>query len=300
MLTEIFYEIDNFSKNFQKEWSKYLLSEEVDMLSPTCKMSLSEIMTIVVFFHSSNYRTFKHYYQNYVCKSLTKDFPHLLSYNRFVEVMQSSLIPLLFYLKNFRKGKCSAISFVDSTKLVVCHNRRINQHKVFKGLAKRGKSSIGWFYGFKLHIVVNEVGEIINFSLTPGNVDDRNRNVFQDLTKDLFGKLFGDRGYVSEPLFNELKSQGIELITRIRKNMKNRILPLIDKILLRKRAVIETINDELKNICQIEHSRHRSLHNFLVNLLSGLVAYSFKPQKPSINLSPKDLEILGNLPAYSL
>ena len=300
MLTEIFCEIDSFFKNFQKEWSKYLLPEKNNITKVKCQMSLSEIMTITVYFHFSNYRTFKHYYQNYVCKFLTKEFPKLLSYNRFVEVMQSCLIPLLFYLKNFRKGKCTGISFVDSTKLVVCHNRRIKQHKMFKDLANRGKDSVGWYYGFKLHLVINEHGEIINFSLTPGNVDDRNRNVFNDLTKDIFGKLFGDRGYVSEALAKDLFSDGVELITKLKKNMKTRILPIFDKILLRKRAIIESVNDELKNICQIEHSRHRSTHNFLVNLLSGLVAYSFKPHKPSINFNLRDLNILTNLPAIAL
>lgn len=297
MLTEIFFQIDDFTQNFKKEWSKYLLPESTELSTLKCALSLSEIMTITVYFHLSGYRTFKHFYQNYVCQALTKEFPKLLSYNRFVEVMQSCLIPILFYLKNFRKGKCSGISFIDSTKLVVCHNRRINQHKMFKELADRGKDSVGWFYGFKLHLVINEHGEIINFSLTPGNVDDRNRSVFKDLAKDLFGKLFGDRGYVSGPLADELLDDGIELIAKLRKNMKNRLLPLLDKILLRKRAVIESVNDELKNICQIEHSRHRSLHNFLVNLLAGLVAYSFKPEKPSINFNLRDLKLLSNLPA---
>jgi hypothetical protein len=299
MLTEIFYEIDDFTKIFQKEWSKYLLPESTGATTIKCAMSLSEIMTIVVFFHLSGYRTFKHFYKNYVCTSLTKEFPKLLSYNRFVEIMQSSLIPLLFFLRRFRAGKCSSISFIDSTKLVVCHNRRIHQHKVFKEMAQRGKDSVGWFYGFKLHLVINEFGEIINFSLTPGNVDDRDRTVFKDLTKDLFGKLFGDRGYVSEALAEELFPKGVQLIAKFRKNMKARILPVLDKILLRKRAVIESVNDELKNICQIEHSRHRSSHNFLINLLSGLVAYSFKPKKPSINFNLRDLNILGNLPAIA-
>ena len=300
MITEIFYEIDNFIKKFQKEWSKYLLQENTKTSSISCNMSLSEIMTIAVYFHYSNYRTFKHYYQDYVCKVLTKEFPKLLSYNRFIEVMKSCLIPFLFYLRNFRRGKCTGISFVDSTKLVVCHNRRINQNKVFKDIAKRGKDSVGWYYGFKLHFIINEYGEIINFTLTQGNVDDRNKSVFNDLTKGLFGNLFGDRGYVSQSLSEELLSKGVELIAKLRKNIKAKVLTILDKILLRKRSLIESVNDELKNVFQIEHSRHRSLHNFLVNLLSGLVAYSFKPNKPSINFNQKDLAILGNLPEIIL
>lgn len=299
MLTKIFYEIDNFCKIFEKEWSKKLLSENTKIASTRCQMSLSEIMTITIYFHFSGYRTFKHYYQNHVCKNLTKEFKKLLSYNRFVEIMQSCLVPLIIFLKNFRLGKCSGISFVDSTKLVISNNRRIPQHKTFKDIANRGKDSVGWFYGFKLHLLINEKGEIINFSLTSGNVNDRNRGVFKDLTKGIIGKIFGDKGYISSKLKEELLSKGIELITKVKKNMKEKFLPILDKILLRKRAVIESVNDELKNTCQIEHSRHRSHHNFLVNLFSGLVAYSFKPHKPSINFLKKDLDLLANLPSLS-
>lgn len=296
MLTEIFFEVDNFCKIFEKEWSKYLLEVETNKSKRGCLMSLSEIMTIVIYFHLSNYRTFKSYYLEHVSKCLKKEFPNRLSYNRFVEVQQQTIIPLLIFLKKLRMGKCSGISFVDSTKLKVCDNRRINQHKVFDGLANRGKDSVDWYYGFKLHLVTSEIGEIINFSLTSGNVDDRNRSVFNDLTKGLLGKLFGDKGYISSSLAEELSLNNIELITRVKKNMEAKLIPIIDKILLRKRAVIESVNDELKNVCQIEHSRHRSPTNFLVNLLAGLSAYSFKPKKPSINFNQKDLAMLGNLP----
>ena len=184
--------------------------------------------------------------------------------------------------------------FVDSTKIVVCDNRRIHQHKVFKGLAKRGKSSTGWFYGFKLHLVVNEKGEIIDFVFTPGNVDDRNENVMTILTKDIFGKLFGDKGYLSSKLFEILWDKGIQLITKIKKNMKNKLMPLIDKLLLRKRAIIESINDQLKNISQLEHTRHRSPVNAMVNWIAALVAYSYQDKKPHINFDIKERKLLGN------
>jgi hypothetical protein len=154
---------------------------------------------------------------------------------------------------------------------------------VFKLYAARGKSSTGWFYGFKLHLVINDQGEICSFFLTSGNVDDRNLDVIDRLCRELSGKLFGDRGYISQALFEHLYRQGIQLITRLRKNMKNKLMEMRDKILLRKRAVIESVNDFLKNICQVEHSRHRSVHNFLVNLLAALSAYSFLPHKPSIH-----------------
>ena len=174
----------------------------------------------------------------------------------------------------------SKISFMDSTPIKVCHNRRIQRHKVFDGLAARGKTSMGWFYGFKLHLVVNEHGEILSFMLTPGNVDDR--KPVPHLLKGVFGKVFADKGYISQALFAQLWEQDIQLITGIRKNMKNTLMEMTDKLLLRKRAIIETINDQLKNISQIEHSRHRSVANFLTNLLAGLIAYMLRPKKPSL------------------
>lgn len=254
------------------------------ILPSKCAMSLAEIITVVVFFHLSNQRTLKWYYKNYVCVTLKKYFPKTLSYNRFVEVMQNTVVPLTVYLLKFRCGKCTGISFMDSTTLDVCDNRRIHSHKVFEDLAQRGKSSTGWFYGFKLHLVVNDEGEILSCCLTPGNVDDRNWEVISVLTREVFGKLFADKGYISQALFEKLLDNEIMLITKIKKNMKNQLMNISDKLLLRKRAIIESVNDFLKNICQIEHSRHRSPVNFLVNLLSGLVAYSFIPKKPSLHL----------------
>lgn len=181
-------------------------------------------------------------------------------------------------------GKCTGVSFIDSTPIRVCHIKREFQHKTFKGLATKGQCSIGWFFGFKLHIVINDKGEILDFLFTQGNVDDREPLKNKNFHDKIFGKLFGDKGYISQTLFDELFIDGIHLITKIRKNMKNSLMLLQDKVLLRKRALIETVNDELKNICQIEHTRHRSLENFLSNLLSGLIAYSFLDKKPKLNL----------------
>ncbi|MDR2469528.1 MAG: IS982 family transposase, partial [Tannerella sp.] len=179
-------------------------------------------------------------------------------------------------------GKCTGITFVDSTKIAVCHNKRIFNHKTFRGLAMRGKSTMGWFYGFKLHFVCNDKGEIISFFFSPGNTDDRAVEVFHMLKKKLFGKLFGDKGYISASLFEMLFNDGIHIVTGIKSHMKNRLMTLRDKVLLRKRSVIETINDELKNICDIEHSRHRSIHNFFMNLIAALGAYCFFDKKPAI------------------
>jgi hypothetical protein len=261
---------------------------------PSGNLSLSEVVAIILLFHHSGYRCFKWYYRDYVCVHMRNYFPKLVSYNRFVELKSLTLLPMLLYTQLFRRGKCTGIGFIDSTFLKVCHNRRIYSHKVFKTCAARGKSSTGWFYGFKLHLVINDRGEICSFCLTPGNTDDRNINVIDQLCKELKGKLFGDRGYISQELFERLYKQGVQLITKLRKNMKNKLMDMMDKLLLRKRAVIESVNDFLKNICQVEHSRHRSICNFLVNIVAAISAYSFLPHKPSIHGLGKerDLQIL--------
>jgi len=280
-LVEIFSDVDDFRLFFEPRWEKFLLKSGLRQRRRKGNLSLSEIMTIMIHFHQSGYRTFKGYYLKHVQKYLSEDFPKLVSYNRFVRLMARSFVPLVFYLMS-KKGDCTGISFVDSTPIRVCKNKRIKAHKVFSGIATRGKSSMGWFYGFKLHLVVSEHGEILSFQLTPGNVDDRKPLSF--LFEGLFGKVFADKGYVSKDLFVEFFEKEIQLVTGVRKNMKNRLMPLMDKLLLRKRSIIETINDQLKNISQIEHSRHRSFTNFLVNLISGLVAYALQPKKPSLRM----------------
>ena len=277
----IFCDVDDFCKDYEEYCTHSLLMDKNEVV-PKTKMILSEIMTILIMYHLSGYRTFKWYYINHVMKYQKQDFPTLVSYNRFVKIMKYALVPLLLYTIRARFGKCSGISFVDSTPIKVCDNHRINTHHVFSEYAKKGKSSKGWFYGFKLHLIINECGEILSFCLTSGNVDDRNEKVMDARTKEIFGKLFADRGYISQKLFEKLLERNITLVTRARKNMKNKLMDFYDRLMLRKRAVIESVNDFLKNICDIEHSRHRSVTNFLVNLVSALAAYSFLPKKPSV------------------
>lgn len=286
-LLELFCDVDDFFKSFSEKWHKRLLSEGIVKRKRSTKLSESEIMTIVIHFHQSSYRNFKSYYTKHVMTCLKSEFPNLVSYNRFVELMPRVLVPLCVYLHT-RKGQVTGISFIDSTPLCVCHNKRIFNHKVFDGIAQRGKCSVGWFYGFKLHILVNDCGELLAFTLTPGNVDDR--EPVPVMTKDVWGKVFGDKGYISAKLFSELFDEGVQLITRIRKNMKNKLMSMFDKILLRKRALIESVLDQLKNISQIEHTRHRSVVNFLVNLVAGLIAYTH--QKPSLNLTDTQMAFL--------
>lgn len=280
-LLELFCDVDDFCQKFEPNWNKRLLASGERQRRRQRNLSLSEIMTIVIHFHQLQFRNFKAYCQDYVLQYLQAEFPDLVSYTRFIEFMPSVLIPLSVYLRTACFGSCSGISFIDSTSLDVCDNRRIAQHHVFEGWAERGKTSMGWFFSFKLHLVVNDRGEILNMMLTPGNTDDR--KPVPELVRSLFGKLVGDRGYISQPLFEELLNNfNIQFIVGIKSNMKNKLLPVFDKILLRKRAIIETIIDQLKNISQIEHSRHRSPMNFLVNLVCGLIAYCRQPKKPSL------------------
>ncbi|GAB6009215.1 IS982 family transposase, partial [Dysgonomonas reticulitermitis] len=213
----------------------------------------------------------------------------------FVAIECTVFVPMMLFLNMVCFGKCTGITFVDSTKISVCHNKRIYNHKVFEDVAQRGKSTMGWFYGFKLHFVCNDKGEIISFFFSPGNTDDRSMEVFNVLKKKLSGKLYGDKGYISASLFETLFNDGIYLVTGIKRNMKNRLMSLYDRIMLRKRSIIETINDELKNICDIEHSRHRSIQNFFMNLIAALGAYCFFDKKPAIEV---DIELSNQLELF--
>jgi hypothetical protein len=284
-LLELFCDVDDVCQLLQRQ---HLPKPGRRVRQPG--LSDSEIMTILIHFHQSGYRNFKFYYLHHVHTQLRSEFPELVSYPRFITLLPRVLV-LLWTYALYRCGNCTGISFVDSTPLRVCHNRRIPRHKVFAGVAKRGQTSMGWFFGLKLHLVVSECGEVLAFALTPGNVDDR--QPVPRLAKRLFGKLFADKGYLSQPLFEQLFQHGLTLITNLKAKMKNRLLPLVDKLLLRKRYLIETINDQLKNISQIEHSRHRSPRNAVMNVLAGLIAYTFQPHKPALNLSSKERKALA-------
>src|ERR687891_347821 len=236
----IFCALDDFCRWFERWWGQRLLELAPKQRRRPVGLCLSEVMTILMGFHLSGYRTFKDYYLGQVLRDQRSYFPGLVSYNRFVELLPGTLVPWCCFLVS-RFGRCRGISFIDSTKISVCHNRRIWSHKVMAEFAARGKTSVDWFYGFKLPLVINDQGELLGVKITAGNVQERNP-------------------------------------------VPQQAPPLFDKLLLRKRSIIETVNDQLKNISQIEHSRHRSPFNFFVNLMAGLVAYTFHEKKPSLNL----------------
>ena len=282
---ELFFIADEFCKFFDWMMARYTLKNAGKRpYHRETTLSKAEIMLIIILFHDSGYRCFKHFYLDYVCKHLRHLFPKVVSYNRFVELEREVAIPLALFIKRVLLGKCTGISFVDSTPIRVCRNQRIHIHRTFKGIAQRGKCSMGWFFGFKLHLICNEKGELLNFMITPGDIDDREPLKYNAFVEFLYGKLVGDKGYIGKELFQRLFVNGIQLITKLKSNMKGALMSVSDRLLLRKRAIIETVNDELKNIAQIEHSRHRCFDNFIVNILGAIAAYCMFPKKPCINV----------------
>ena len=294
-LVDIFCQVDDFCNHFN-EGRHYFLTSNSDKCKRkrACRLALSEVMTIVILFHLSGYRTFKDFYLSCVLKDLRPYFPSTVSYSRFVQLIPHTLMPLTIFFSGL-KGQETGIYFVDSTVIEVCHIKREKRNKVFKGLATKGKSSMGWFYGFKLHLVINNLGEVMSARLTKANTDDR--KPVPDLVNSLSGWLFGDKGYLGKDLIEKLKQQSVDIFTRVRKNMEKRVMNIHQEFFLGKRGLIETVNDQLKNICQIQHTRHRSPTNAFVNLMAGLIAYFFRPRKPSIKndkLNPDYLSLMSN------
>jgi hypothetical protein len=248
-------------------------------------------MAIVIFYHVSGFKCFKYYYQQGILKTWKSYFPQAVSYNRFIELKKEVNMALFFFIHYQGLGKQTGIYYVDSTKLVVCDNHRIHNHKVFKKIAQRGKTSTGWFYGLKLHLIINELGELMGICFTSGNISDNNVSVMQHLCKNLSlqGKIFGDAGYVSHKLFEMLYEQGLQLFTKIRKNMKNKLISITDKWFLKKRSIVETVIDLLKNWLDLWHTRHRSIDNGFNNMLACLAAYNFLDRKPSIKQTKRNI-----------
>lgn len=288
-LLELYCHVDEFVKAFLPEWNRHLLENGAKTRNRQSRLSPSEIITLLIHFQQSQYRNFKSFYIFHVRQHLKSEFPHLLSYNRFIELVPTIFAPLCGYLQS-RKATSDGIAFIDSTPIIVCHPKRIHSHKVFKGVAEIGRTTKGWFYGFKLHLICNHKGELISCHITPGNVDDR--SPVGEMTKDLLGKLFGDKGYISKKLFDELFSRGLQLITGVRGNMKNKLMPLFDKLVLRKRSMIESINNQLKNVFQIEHTRHRSVLNGFISIIAGLVAFTHHNRKPRLKLEALEIKLI--------
>lgn len=277
-ITTLFVCLDDFCKLYEA------CLKEKALPGPSTRqrsgyLTLSEMLLIEVLYHFSAYKNFKYFYLHDICDRHRDKFTKLPCYDRFITLKKKLLMPLTLLIHSLTEEK-TGLYFADSTPLKVCHNKRIGNHKVFKGLAKRGKSTMGWFFGFKLHVVVNNKGHLMAVKITPGNTDDR--EPLGDMTKGLTGKCYADKGYIGKKIFKKLWDQGLHLVTGIRKNMKNHLMPFIDKVLLRKRFIIETIFGVMKTDFNLEHSRHRSPTNAFVSILACLVAYTYKTNKPQI------------------
>ncbi|MEK6478447.1 IS982 family transposase [Catalinimonas sp. 4WD22] len=286
-LIHMFMLLDDFCKAF-RTWQE---SKQIGILpngsGRPSKLSASEVLTILIYYHYSGYKCFAYFYKDMVLGGALKSyFPNAVSYNRFVELIPDQLALLYIFLKFCTlSSRRTGTYFADSKKLPVCNNLRIHSNKVFKGIAQRGKSSTGWFYGLKLHLLINEYGEIINFIITPGNIADNNDQALRILLSGCRGRYYADKGYLTK-LFEELYEQGLHLITKIRKNMKNKLMLYSDKIKLKQRALIESVNDLLMTVFDIDHTRHRSPINAIAHAFSGLIAYCFYEQKPSVFIKP--------------
>ena len=279
-LVETFCAVDDFCQVFLPQWEAYLISEGTSPRGPDPGLSVSEIITLLLVLHGSRFKYLKNFYNGVMGEVLRRYFPNMPCYERFVTIQKSVFIPVMFFLFS-RMGQKTGIYYIDSTALPVCNNRRIRRHKTFSGLAERGKTSMGWFFGFKLHLVFNELNEIVALKLTPGNVADT--GPVPSLTKDLIGKLFGDKGYIGKELAETLLRRGLALFTRVRKNMKSLPLSMTDKMLLNARNMAVTIIGHIKAFSSLNLPKHRSPINAFLHVLAALTAYQLNPIKPDIS-----------------
>ena len=297
-IIELFCIVDDFVKQFDQLYPQEKISHQTKKIrNRSCKTSLSEVMTILMLFHRSHYRTFKHFFLLNVKVNMKHLFPQLVGYSRFVQLMSHAFFPMFCFVKQ-HQGAWGELQFVDSTVLTCCHVKRASSHRTFRSSARWGKTTTGWFFGFKLHLIINQHAEIVAFRITKGNIDDRKPVL--GMVNGKKGKLFGDRGYISEKLRTDLLKKGMLLITKLKRDMKNKLMTTYDKLMLRKRALIESVHNLLKSDCQIEHHRHRSPWNFLSNLFSALGAYCLNPNKPRLHFPTQEIEELHSLPDFSM
>lgn len=289
---ELYVEIDDFSRKIYSELNQRGIGNGKRFEIYTPGLNLAEILTILILYHFSNHKCFKHYYLAKVYHNYKKYFPLLPSYNRFVErISEVSFLTALFL--QYRLNKFPGNGFIDSTPLAVCTNKRTNSHQVFKCIASIGKSSKGWYYGLKLHVICDFYGNIVKCLVTTASEHDL--KIAKELLDGMNGKIFADKGYIGKKEFIELLEQGLILVTSVRKNMKNRLLTLWDRILLKKRSLIESIFNIMKNVFEIEHSRHRSINNASVHILTVLVAYCLKPNKPQVRFTNSELQLIEQI-----
>jgi len=291
-LTELYVEIDDFCRKICNSLNENLIGMGKVITVDTPGLNLSEILTILVYYHFSRFDCLKHYYLIKMSIGYKKEFTKLPSYNRFVERIKEIAWLAALYLQ-YKQVSFNGAGYIDSTPLRVSNNKRTGSHKVFKFIAKLGKSSMGWFYGFKLHIVCDFMGNIIKCRITHGAANDL--KIGKEMIKDLKGKIFADKGYIGKKEFIELFEKGLILVTGIKKGMKNRLLDIWDKILLKKRSLIESVYNVMKNTLHLEHSRHRSVINAGIYYITTIIAYCWKPNKPQIKFNSQETLLLQEI-----
>lgn len=277
-ITRIFYECDEFCREFEE----YMKSKAIGKGRKSPNIYASEVMTILILYHLSGMKCFQYFYHHIVEKKLRVDFPVLPSYNRFVELEPRVFLQLFLFVNYANPHHEKGVYIVDSKHLKVCHNRRIHSHKVFKGIAQRGKTSVGWFYGIKLFLIVNLKGEVMRATVAAGNVADNSFEYMKTLFAEFKGVIMGDKGFLSSKAFTYFFENGLKILTKLKNNMKNKLMDMNEKLMLKKRGLIECIFDLLVTICDIDHTRHRSPQNAFCNLFAGLAAYNYLERKPSI------------------
>lgn len=295
MLTEIYYEVDEFNKLYLGKIADYITHIDWYPKRKIGCMSMSEIMTILIYYHYSHYKNFKHYYEQYVRKDLKKDFPVSVGYDRFIWYIPMAFLPMLcFHIFRCKASIRTDIYFIDSTKIVACHPKRVHQNEVFKGFASWGKTSTGWFYGIKIHLIINNLGEVMQTYFTTGSTSDTNVKVLFSLLKGLKGWVFGDKGYLmnKEKLDFAECDGALDFFVKPRNNTKKKKLkPIPDeaKKMAKKRPIIETVIGLQKNVLDLEHTRHRSISNAFTHMLAAMCAYSFYQRKPKVSIPTQRL-----------
>lgn len=284
MLYRLFIFADDACQALENYVKTHWLEKENSPQKKTKRPALreSEIITILVYYHYSGYKNFEYYYKQFVLTDLESYFPKAPSYSHFLTLESRVGILLAILMQTLcKKATKTNIYYIDSKKIPVCDNLRIHSHQVFKGLAARGKSSTGWFYGFKVHLVINNWGEIVSFQLSAANQSDNHVDILTHLLSHLQGICVGDKGYLTQ-LWAKFYEDGLKIVHKIRNNMKNKLLSVSEKYYLVKRGVIESVNDILASVFDLTHTRHRKAENAFCHILSCLIAYQFYPDKPCV------------------
>lgn len=254
------------------------------------KLAISEIIYIARKFYTSGYQTFKDFYTKFVTVFWRQWFPNLPSYNRFNELMRRYVPAIETQFLQWLMGKLrteSSVAIVDSSKLQICHMLRKKRAKksLLKRSARIGKNLAGFYFGFKLHFLMDMHGQPLNFRVTAANVDDR--RALRTMLDGFRGTVVGDKGYLSAQLSKDLAKSGIRLLTRVKSNAKQ-ILPCTahDRYLLQSRSFIETVFSKLKLGFNLEHSRHRSISGFMTHIFLCISSYYFDQFSHLANISP--------------